>query len=160
MMVAKENETKTPRPQMWINVHFDNSLSFLSLNFFASTCSHFYFYFSAFFLYTSNNITNISVRTTQMRAHMHTYDRSSYSSCTFFFMLIRSFFLLLQSLFLVYFFFFFTFVRVREHTYMYDDDDCAYRRIEEEEEKERKKQYEYDSEDNSLSPSVFLLSIE
>jgi len=43
---------------------------------------------------------------------------------------------------------------------MYDDDDCAYRRIEEEEEKERKKQYEYDSEDNSLSPSVFLLSIE
>lgn len=85
MMVAKENETKTPRPQMWINVHFDNSLSFLSLNFFASTCSHFYFYFSAFFLYTSNNITNISVRTTQMRAHMHTYDRSSYSSCTFFF---------------------------------------------------------------------------
>ncbi len=50
------------------------------------------------------------------RTHIHIYDRSLYSSCTFFFMLIRSFF----SVALVSFSpFSFAFVRVREHTYMH-----------------------------------------
>jgi hypothetical protein len=72
----------------WQTLHFFcRSHSHKSIRFFC-TCFHFYFFFAG--PSTSNNITNISVRTTQTRAHIR--DRSSYSPCTFFFMLIRSFF--------------------------------------------------------------------
>jgi hypothetical protein len=83
MMVVKGREGRgggRARPQMWMDVHFDKFFLSFGVFFFVGFFLHmlallFFFLLNLFY------ITNISVRTTQIRAHIYIHDRSS---CTIF----------------------------------------------------------------------------